>query len=149
MTDKPPPSENESQAKYFGRLQEIKQSSSWKSAGAVSYKGQTVWHASMNKRSRNEEIVQFCSNWDRNTWTNACSAAGEWNVGNLLKASYKKVLTCHYQFQMAELEMLHFVEYNIYLTGWDNKLVRLTSSITSSPTHVCQSSRAVAKISSC
>ena len=25
---------------------------------------------------------------------------------------------------MAELEMLHFVEYKIYLTGWDNKLVR-------------------------
>ena len=60
--------------------------------------------------------------------------AGEYNVGNLLKASRKKVLTFHYQFQMAELEMLHFVEYNIYLTGWDNKLVRLTSSITSSPT---------------
>ena len=65
---------------------------------------------------------------------NACSAAGEWNVGNLLKASCKKVLTFRYQFQMAELEMLHFVEYNIYLTGWDNKLVRLTSSITRSPT---------------
>ena len=64
----------------------------------------------------------------------ACSAAGEYNVGNLLKASRKKVLTFHYQFQMAELEMLHFVEYNIYLTGWDNKLVRLTISITSSPT---------------
>ena len=57
MTDKPPPSQNESQAKYFGRLQEIKQSSNWKLAGAVSYKGRTVWHASMNKRSRNEEIV--------------------------------------------------------------------------------------------
>ena len=80
---------------------------------------------------------------------NACSAAGEWNVGNLLKASYKKVLTFHYQFQMAELEMLHFVEYNIYLTGWDNKLVRLTSSITGPPPHVCVSSRAVITISSC
>ena len=57
MTDKPPPSQNELQAKYFGLLQEIKQSSSWKLSGAVSYKGQTVSHASMNKRSRNEEIV--------------------------------------------------------------------------------------------
>lgn len=57
MTDKPPPSQNELQAKYFGLLQEIKQSSSWKLSGAVSYKGQTVLHASMNKRSRNEEIV--------------------------------------------------------------------------------------------
>ena len=60
---------------------------------------------------------------------NACTATGEKNVHclvsfNLLKASRKKVLTFHDQFQMAELEMLHFVEYNIYLTGWDNKLVR-------------------------
>ena len=58
MTDKPPPSQNESQAKYFDRLQKKRnQSGSRKLAGAVSYKGQTVWHASMNKRSRNEEIV--------------------------------------------------------------------------------------------
>ena len=57
MTDKPPPSQNESQAKYFDRLQKKNQSSSRKLAGAVSYKGRTVWHASMNKRSRNEEIV--------------------------------------------------------------------------------------------
>ena len=57
MTDKPPPSQNESQAKYFGRLQEIKQFSRWKLAGTVSYKGQTVWHASMNKRSMNGEVV--------------------------------------------------------------------------------------------
>ena len=60
---------------------------------------------------------------------NTCTAAGEKNVHclvsfNLLKASRKKILTFHDPFQMAELEILHFVEYNIYLSGWDNKLVR-------------------------
>lgn len=33
----------------------------------------------------------------------------------------------HLEIQMAELEMLHFVEYNIYLTGWDNKLAIQTT----------------------
>ena len=58
MTDKPPPSQNESQAKYFGRLQKkIKQFSRRKLACEVSYKGQTVWRESVNKRSMNEEVV--------------------------------------------------------------------------------------------
>ena len=54
------PSQNESQAKYFGRLQKkIKQFSRRKLACEVSYKGQTVWRESINKRSMNEEVVFF------------------------------------------------------------------------------------------
>lgn len=47
------------------------------------------------------------------------SKTGWGSLNQLLKV--KKLLS----IQMAEMNMTDLVEYNIYLTGWDTKLVRL------------------------